>query len=61
MLVSCRIYYQNMLYFAVQTLRMVQKKDRNGKDVMWCFAEYSTVQQAASTMKVLQVGLLHSF
>ncbi|BDA50771.1 probable RNA-binding protein 1 at C-terminar half [Coccomyxa sp. Obi] len=35
-------------------LRLVQKVDRNNKNVMWCFAEFSTTELAARTMKVLQ-------
>lgn len=39
-----------------QELRLVQKVDRNNKNVMWCFAEFSTTDLAARTLKVLQVS-----
>ncbi|EIE20621.1 hypothetical protein COCSUDRAFT_83539 [Coccomyxa subellipsoidea C-169] len=35
-------------------LRLVQKVDRNNKDVMWCFAEFSSKQLAARAMNDLQ-------
>lgn len=38
-----------------QELRLVQKVDRNNKNVMWCFAEFSTTELAARTLNVLQV------
>lgn len=37
-------------------MRLVQKVDRSNKDVMWCFAEFTSVQLAARAMKVLQVS-----
>jgi hypothetical protein len=40
----------------VQELRLVQKQDKQGKDVMWCFVEFEEVVQAARCMKVLQVS-----
>lgn len=33
----------------------MQKQDKQGKDVMWCFVEFDEVVQAARCMKVLQV------
>lgn len=39
----------------VQELRLVQKQDKQGKDVMWCFVEFEEIVQAARCMKVLQV------
>ncbi|CAK0787300.1 hypothetical protein CVIRNUC_010518 [Coccomyxa viridis] len=35
-------------------LRLVQKQDKQGKDVMWCFVEFDEVVQAARCMRVLQ-------
>ncbi len=34
----------------------MQKVDRNNKNVMWCFAEFSTTELAARTLQVLQVS-----
>lgn len=39
----------------MQELRLVQKQDKQGKDVMWCFVEFEEIVQAARCMKVLQV------
>lgn len=39
----------------MQELRLVQKQDKQGKDVMWCFVEFDEIVQAARCMKVLQV------
>ncbi|CAL5229515.1 g12854 [Coccomyxa viridis] len=35
-------------------LRLVQKTDKQGKNVMWCFVEFEEIVQAARCMKVLQ-------
>ncbi len=32
----------------------MQKQDKQGKDVMWCFVEFDEVVQAARCMRVLQ-------
>ena len=34
----------------------MQKQDKQGKDVMWCFVEFDEVVQAARCMKVLQAS-----
>ena len=34
----------------------MQKTDKQGKNVMWCFVEFEEVVQAARCMKVLQVS-----
>ncbi len=45
------------LRYTVQELRLVQKTDKQGKNVMWCFVEFEEIVQAARCMKVLQVRL----
>lgn len=44
------------LFGDAQELRLVQKTDKQGKNVMWCFVEFEEVVQAARCMKVLQVS-----
>ncbi len=34
----------------------MQKTDKQGKNVMWCFVEFEEIVQAARCMKVLQVS-----
>ena len=34
----------------------MQKLDKQGKDVMWCFVEFDEIVQAARCMKVLQAS-----
>ena len=41
--------------YTAQELRLVQKTDKQGKTVMWCFVEFDEIVQAARCMKVLQV------
>ena len=38
----------------------MQKTDKQGKNVMWCFVEFEEIVQAARCMKVLQVSLITS-
>ena len=55
-MVPARIRQSDDLPYIVQELRLVQKSDKQGKNVMWCFVEFDEIVQAARCMKVLQVS-----
>ena len=45
---------KDWLPLLLQEMRMVEKKDKNGKPLLIAFAEFETPHQAAASMKVLQ-------